>query len=288
MPKLGRNSSLFLRTNMRVYTAGLANFRETQDALLAKGIKPPLLESFFYLKEKKLRYLVPKFTEDFFLDSGAFSAWSKGKQINLDSYIEFIKNNDFLLKAYATLDDIKDPKKTEENTEYMREKGLDPIPVFHWGEPYEILDKLIAKEKYIALGGMVPITTKDLLPWLDDCFVRICDSEGNPKLKVHGFGLTTVSLMRRYPWFSVDSTSVIMSAAMGRILLPNGTDIGLGQKDIVSEIDRRFLEQKGYNVEELRNHYRPRQLFNFQTYRELENEINLNPVRFVNKQTALC
>ena len=55
----------------------------------------------------------------------------------------------------------------------------------------------------LLLVVMVPVSTKDLLPWLDRIFsTYICDDKGFPKVKTHGFGLTT-SLMIRYPWYSV-------------------------------------------------------------------------------------
>jgi hypothetical protein len=37
---------------------------------------------------------------------------------------------------------------------------------------------------------------------------------------VHGFGLTSLPLMLRYPWYSVDSTTWLMTSRMGSIYIP--------------------------------------------------------------------
>ena len=41
--------------------------------------------------------------------------------------------------------------------------------------------------------------------WLYKCFWRICDDDGYPKIKVHGFRFT--ARMAAFPFWSVDSTS---------------------------------------------------------------------------------
>jgi hypothetical protein len=126
----------------------------------------------------------------FFLDSGAFSAWSKGIKINIQDYIKFIKDNKDYIDIYAILDDIKDPKITLQNQKIMEESGLNPLPCYHYGEDIKYLKYYIENYDYIAIGGMVPISNKDLIIWLDNIFSKyICDFNGYPKIKIHGFGL---------------------------------------------------------------------------------------------------
>jgi hypothetical protein len=68
---------------------------------------------------------------------------------------------------------------------------------------------------------MVPVSTVQLIPWLDRMFSEFLTNEkGIPKFKVHGFGLTSLKLMLRYPWYSVDSTSWVMTGRMGSIYMP--------------------------------------------------------------------
>lgn len=180
-----------------------------------------------------------------FLDSGAFSAWSKsekakkkgekGLAINIDEYIEFIKEHEDELDVYAVLDAIgqyerfpfepemaeEAARQTWENQKKMEKAGLKPLPCFHYGEPTKYLKRYVEEYPYIALGGMVPIETEDLYRWLDDMFVDyLCDKDGMPKVKVHGFGMTSVPVMTRYPWYSVDSTSWVLTGRFGSIYVP--------------------------------------------------------------------
>jgi hypothetical protein len=43
---------------------------------------------------------------------------------------------------------------------------------------------------------------------------------GMPKLQVHGFGVMGLTVMQRYPWWSVDSTSWVQFGRFGVILIP--------------------------------------------------------------------
>lgn len=186
---------------------------------------------FRWLKSHIRRKVQMKNKVDLFLDSGAFSAWSQGASIDIYEYIEFIKKHKDVLTVYANLDVLpkgNDPKNKEEaaigtlaNQRIMEEAGLNPLPVFHVGEPIKYLQYYIDRYDYMGFGGMVGQPKHTLLPWLDSCFRDyICDSTGMPKIKVHGFGLTSHSLMLRYPWYSVDSTSWILAARMGSIYIP--------------------------------------------------------------------
>lgn len=158
-----------------------------------------------------------------FLDSGAFSAWSKNIQIDINEYIQFIKKHQSFLSHYANLDVIGDPVATWENQKKMEEEGLSPMPCFHFGEDIKYLTKyyLTGKYKYIALGGMVGNHSGVLIEWLDNLFSNyLCDKQGSPIIKVHGFGMTSFKLMLRYPWYSVDSTSWVLCGGMGGIYIP--------------------------------------------------------------------
>lgn len=157
-----------------------------------------------------------------FLDSGAFSAFSQGITIDIQEYIQFIEKYKEHLEVYAVLDVIGDPRKTYLNQITMEKAGLNPLPCFHYGEDVSWLDRYLSRGyEYIALGGMVPIPNASLYPWLDDLFSNyLTDSEGMPAIKVHGFGMTSFDLMLRYPWYSVDSTSWIITGRTGGVYVP--------------------------------------------------------------------
>lgn len=157
-----------------------------------------------------------------FLDSGAFSALTQGIEIDIQEYIDFIKKYEKHLEVYAVLDVIGDPKATFANQIIMERAGLHPLPCFHHGEDISWLKKYLDRgHDYIALGGMVPVPNKDLFSWLDWLFSdQLTDPSGMPTVKVHGFGMTSFDLMLRYPWYSVDSTSWIITGRNGGVLVP--------------------------------------------------------------------
>jgi hypothetical protein len=119
------------------------------------------------------------------VDSGAFSAWTKDKEINLDEYISFIKRFEDDISYYINLDVIPgDPgrkptakeidfsaNKGWENYQKMLEEGLNPIPVFHFGEDIKWLRRIIdSGVNYVGLGGIVGRPRPLVKKWLDKVF----------------------------------------------------------------------------------------------------------------------
>lgn len=159
---------------------------------------------------------------EFMLDLGAYSAWTKGVTINIDEYCEFIKKHSDIINHYIVLDVIGDAEKSLEAQKYMESKGLRPLPVFHQGEDWKYLDYYANNYDYICISPLsYSAGGSSMVNWLDKCFSdHVCDKDGYPKCKVHGLGLTTVKMMLRYPWYSVDSSSWVQTSAYGGIMVP--------------------------------------------------------------------
>jgi hypothetical protein len=155
-----------------------------------------------------------------FMDSGAFSALNKKQKINLTEYMDFLKRNMKYFSAYVVLDVIGDAVATWKNQEIMEKEGLSPLPVYHFRDNPKYLDRCLEYD-YFCLGGIAGTPTNNVrIPFFNDCFDKICNEEGIPQNKVHGLGMTSFSLIRRYPFYSVDSTSWLMNGAMGGIIVP--------------------------------------------------------------------
>lgn len=193
-----------------------------------------------YLQDAMTKVLAP---HDFnvFLDSGAYSAWSRGAHIDLEEYIAFIRHNIEYLSVVANLDHIagtpgtqatqaqrnEGARKSWENYLRMRDAGIEALPVFHAGEDWSWLDMILKSGvDYVGLGGLVGLEAEPRRRWLDNVFERLCDADGNPCVKTHGFGMTSVPLIFRYPWHSVDSTTWIQVAANGGVYLPQARPDG--------------------------------------------------------------
>ena len=157
---------------------------------------------------------------ELFLDSGAFSAWTQKITIDIQEYIAFIKEHEDIIDVHANLDVIGNARATLKNQKIMERAGLTPIPCFHAGEDFSYLSHYVEKYDYIALGGVAQLGRK-AQEWMDRCFTIICDTEDRmPRCKVHGFGVTAMPLLFRYPWYSVDSTSWVMTSRLGSIQVP--------------------------------------------------------------------
>ena len=204
------------------------------------------LHSYWYLKN----YTDDKIIEGFSLtkgnimiDSGAFTAWSKDIEIDVDEYIKWINKWESYVTTFGQIDVIPPRgctiqekeeccKKTWENYLYMIERVTCPKKIlytFHYGEPFKWLEQALAfrdKEgkpiEYIAVGGLVGRSTKNRKEFLDEVF-RIISESSNPNIKVHGFGVSSAKLWRTYPFESCDSFSAGMNTNHGFTYDENGS-----------------------------------------------------------------
>jgi len=153
-----------------------------------------------------------------------FADWSFNKNPDvrkyLDDYIAFIHKYKNQLMGYVNLDIIYNAEESWENQKYMEENGLRPIPVFHYGEDFKWWKFYVDNYDYIGIGGVAGgITLQQFVTSLGDkAFKYIVES--NPDVKVHGFAVTSISLLKRYRFFSVDSTTWLKHSAYGNIMLP--------------------------------------------------------------------
>lgn len=169
------------------------------------------------------------------LDSGAFSAWNQNTTIDLRKYIEFLREYEKWLFSYVVLDVLpagKESARTAEaneegarlsdiNQQKMKDKGLSPIPVFHQGESFKWLERMLKNgETYIGISSRKDLPHSRVIPWLDEIWSILADRDGRPIVKTHGFGITAMPMILRYPWFTTDSTTWALSAGFGLIYVP--------------------------------------------------------------------
>ena len=154
------------------------------------------------------------------LDSGAFSAWSRGQRIDLDDYVDFVKANQHLIDRCVNLDVIPGnfgnrewrPEAIEAaatasyaNQQKMKEAGLNPLPVFHQDEDFRWLDKYLEDgEDYICLSASQSARRDEKLTWLRKCSEVLCP-QGRPLVRTHGLGETSTLICHQFPFTSVDS-----------------------------------------------------------------------------------
>ena len=257
---------------------------------------PNILESWHYVGKQKYVDDMRRESAKIFLDSGAFSAWTLGVTLNVQDYCEYIQRNADILRVEGTavmasvLDGIGDPLQTYRNQLEMEARGVQPLPCFHKGEDERYLEWYIQNYEYITLGGMVGSSAKQLSVWLDRIWDRyLVDGAGRPRVKVHGFGLTSIPLMENYPWYSCDSSSWIQSAAFGSIMSPQHGPLSVSSKSpsrhdhgkhvstlslIEQEYLHRMLEEQGFTYERLSTIYESRAAYNLWAFGVINAMIN--------------
>lgn len=197
---------------MKLYHVAVDTSTAELEAL--REVKPPrLLVSYFYHRNKPLEEYEKKlgYSPKFVMDSGAYSAWTKGKGIALTDYLECIDRNRDKLEHYFSLDVIGDSKLSYWYWQIMREKGYDPIPVFHYGEDEKYLKKYIEQTDYIGLGGTVPISNKaEVADW-----ARMITWQ-HPEKKFHLLGSSSGKIIDTCDLESTDSSTWFMQAIMGK------------------------------------------------------------------------
>lgn len=182
------------------------------------------------------------------LDSGAFSIWRRGSLelekpehlrtpivILREEYRDALKYLGNTIFVGINLDVIpgelgRDPTGNEvedaasqswDNYEFLRDSGCNVMPVFHYGESFEWLDQMVKSgATYIGLGAIARVRTQEREVWLDKVFGMLCGDSGLPCVKVHGLGVTSLRIMQRYPWYSVDSTTAQVVSSHGGVMLP--------------------------------------------------------------------
>lgn len=197
---------------MKFYYAGLSNDKQVRDILDGVGVKYRLISYACYNKPLGNILTLPK-NHKLMIDSGAFSVWTGSKEkIDINKYIKFLKTNMEYIDYYISLDDMCSAEKSYENLLIMRDAGLNPLPVFHGGEDFEWLKKLVKLGyNFILLGSK---TAVNKLLWFKQIFC-----EYHPQIKFHGLGLVSLKYFLEIPFYSVDFTSFFSDSLRGNILL---------------------------------------------------------------------
>lgn len=239
-----------------------------------------------------------------FIDSGAFSAKTRGVVINIDEYIEFVNNISDKIYCFANLDVIHSPgEKTVmdccregfKNFMTIMEKSKCPekcLGVFHRNEPMEVLYWYIdyykqhPEMKYFALG----VGNGDAGIIFDHC-AKCCNilKKELPDVKIHLFAYTRMNKLKYINCDSADSATWIMAGANGTIMTDYGPMVvSSHQKNNPNSIyglhedafnaTKKYIEQKGFTIEALANDYKQRSIFNIAYMADKAKLIKYQPI----------
>lgn len=175
---------------------------------------PAVLCSYVYYKTfKPLLQGEVGLVREWVLDSGAFTAKQAGKEIDLQEYIDFCKklrSSNRPPTAMFALDVIGDWRASLVNTEAMWKAGVEAIPCWHAGEPWEVLVEMCRQYPRIAVGGTVGLHTSERRRIFESVFAKVWPA------RIHGFGVHTEELLASFPFDSCDSSSWNAGQQFGR------------------------------------------------------------------------
>lgn len=189
---------------------------------------PKLLVSYFYLRDyqKHQHKFKPTHT---MLDSGAFSAWNSGKTIDIDALCEEVRNPYW--KEAVGLDVIGNAEESLKNALYMKSKGVNAMPVFHIGDPWEILQEYCKQFDKVGLSCRFGEAVKISDLWNDQCFAREWPH------KFHSFGWIAEKSLMRVPFHSADSSSWASGPGAYGMWRDFGHLSVRGEVDLMSQVD---------------------------------------------------
>ena len=262
---------------------------------------PNCLDSYHYVGSQRKVDEMRADGAQIFLDSGAFSAFTTNKPINIDEYARYVLENEDIIEKVdgvlmaSVLDGIGDAQQTLNQQAYLEKKGVTTLPCYHFSEPLEYLDYYIARYPYITIGGLVGKSSRDLKSWLDGIWdSHLTDGSGNPRLKVHAFGITSTEILQRYPWYSADSSSWLQYGLFGNVYTNHWLVLGISKDkqtrkeagkhyDSFNEMEqmhiKAYLEESGIPVEDMRQAYNSRAVYNAREYVILGDQINNGGLR---------
>lgn len=209
---------------------------------------PNVLLSYYYYKTKKITEIfrdcgVSEY--NVLVDSGAFTVYTLGKEININDYADWVFENKAI--NYVNLDALGNAEETLRNQKKLEEIGLNPIPVFHQSEDFKYLDYYLDNYGYLCISGSVDSRQQVVSKWMDKCFDKIYCKNITPK--IHGLGIASQHLIKRFPFYSVDSSSWKSGVRFGVIKIFNpDTGIIVG----TNITDRLFFENE---FELFKKHY---------------------------------
>lgn len=180
------------------------------------------------------------------VDSGAYSAWSRGKEFDMDEYINFLNSNNVIETCFWAAEADKIPGRMNveptieekeaapeiswQNYLYMIKRVKCPkkiVPIFHMHEDFKHLRRMIRYQhqdgsfiKYIGISPANDSHVNDKIKWYEKVWGIIteeCNKLGREIPYTHNFGMTSLPLITQFPSYTSDSTSWIRGASFGNI-----------------------------------------------------------------------
>lgn len=302
---------------IQLYFAGSVNRQSTQNEIDAGMIHRLLTYAPEYRSQISMWFEFAK-EGDIFLDSGAFSAWTKDVEIDVDEYAQYclelfdsaeaknrvisVVNVDVIPGKKGQTQSLRGAnpenkriietaaKQGFKNMLRMIKNGVTPIHVFHQGEDFKWLDRIVDKIRYIGISPANDVPTADRKRWMATVFDYLDKKNYLKHVHTHGFAVWAPDVLLEFPWTSCDAATWRVLAGWGKIYYPMGgySDPQFDKMPILLEVSKRHiatgmpgmtenvikrLEDDGLDYEELQD-WKGRSLANIRYFLEFEKWLN--------------
>lgn len=177
------------------------------------------------------------------VDSGAYTSWTQGKPIGVQDYIRFcfrVLEGSRARVLFVNLDVIPGSKGVRptlkqrvesayegmKNYRLMQDVGLPVMHVFHQHEDFHWLDTLLEEGNLFGVSPANDVSVAERRTWLRKVLERMSKRQSGSEFpRTHGFGITTQSLLERFPFYQVDSTSWLAASLYGTVPIRTGRGI---------------------------------------------------------------
>ena len=201
---------------------------------------PNILVSYAY---KNVINKLDQEIESFIVDSGAFSAWNKGKVIDLEGYRDWaLSQQDRPSKKFMAVnldvipgekgrtssqgERIAGIKQSLINADYLRDAGLPIMEVFHQDEPLSFLAELCDRLPVDGVLGISPrndVSVKRKMEWQKVVLRYLIQRYGKSAFpRCHGLAVTSRQMLETFPYYSVDSSTWVSPAMYGSVVSEEG------------------------------------------------------------------
>ncbi len=197
-----------------------------------------------------------------YLDSGAFTAYTQGKPVDIEEYMKYVGRAQEHLDnlVYFQLDVIGDPVGTSKNLKTMMNKGLKPIPIFTRGTSIKVLDKLAQGDhELISIGG---VSFASGVREHTDGYVKYVMNRLPAKQKIHWLGYAKDSMLKAFNPYSFDSINWRWVSIWGRMPIWDGKKL------------------TWYNRKDFQNYRDPKTKHAIRSLRKAMETILVNPCEF--------
>lgn len=157
--------------------------------------------------------LCAEICQSFALDSGAFTAWRGGNEVNVDNYYAWVKESALYPNFdFAVIPDVIEGSE-EKNDELIEAWPFlyAGAPVWHLHESLERLERLVQVWPRVCLGSSGAYAVIGNAAWwqrMAEAMRVCCDELGRPQTRLHGLRMLNPEVFKYLPLSSADSCNI--------------------------------------------------------------------------------